>query len=135
MSDLYKFAAQNKLRFPTVRGLVTAEDLFDLPLTSKTGFDLNTVAKSVNANLKASSEEDFVSTTPADPKKKLLEVSLDILKDVIATKQAANAEAQARFQRAAQRQRILEALEAKKDQQLSQASIEDLQKQLAELGD
>ena len=133
-SEVYKFAAQNKLRFPSKRGLLTVEDLYDLPLTSKVGVDLNTIAKEVNANLKASSEEDFVTTTPADPRKRTLEVSLDILKDVIATKQAANAEALAKSQRAAQRQRILEALEAKKDQQLSQASIEDLQRQLQELG-
>lgn len=133
MSDLYKFASQNKLRFPSKRGELTVEDLYDLPLVSKTGFDLNTVAKAINAHLKTSAEEEFVTTAPADPGRKCLEVALDIVKDVIATKQAANAEALAKAQRAAQRQKILEAMAAKKDEKLSQASIEDLEAQLAAL--
>jgi hypothetical protein len=134
VSDYYKYAAQNRLRFPSSRGDISVEDLFDLPLTSKNGFDLDSVAKAVNARLKAELEESFV-TPPTNPKKKLLEISLEIVKDVIATKQEENAAALARAQRKAQKQKILEALERKKDESLSQASIDDLQKQLAELGD
>lgn len=132
--DNYKYAVQNKLRFTTNRGDIAAEDLFDLPLTSKNGFDLDSVAKGVNTRLKAESEESFV-TPPTNPKKKPLEVALEIVKDVIATKQEANAAALAQSQRKAQKQKILEALEKKKDESLSQSSIDDLQKQLAELGD
>lgn len=134
MSDLYKYAAQNALRFPSVRGSLTAEQLFDLPLTSKDGFDLDGVAKTVNAGLKACGEESFVSTT-ANPQQKMLEAALDIVKDVIATKQAAAAALLARQTKATERRKILDALEAKKDQQLTSASIEDLEKKLAALED
>lgn len=132
MTDLYKYAAQNELRFPSVRGELMTEQLFDLPLTSSSGFDLDSVAKAINADLKACGEESFVATT-ANPKQEALQVSLDLLKDVIATKQAILAEARNRQHRSEERRRILDALAAKKDQALSAASVDELEKKLAEL--
>ena len=130
--DLYKYAAQHGLRFPSARGGLTTEQLFDLPLSSKSGFDLDSVAKSVNAELKACSEESFVSTK-ANPLQQELQVALDLVKDVIATKQAINAEALKKQHRTEERRRILDAMANKKDQELSQASIEELEKKLAAL--
>lgn len=132
MADLYKYAAQNKLRFPSNRGALLLEQLFDLPLTSKTDFDLNNVAKEVNVNLKACSEESFVSIK-SNPQQKELELMLDLVKDVIATKQAENAEALTRQHRSEERRKLLDAIAAKKDQVLSQASLDELEKKLAEL--
>lgn len=134
MSDLYKYAALNKLRFPSIRGALVVEQLFDMPLSSISGFDLDTVAREVNAELKACGEESFVSTTPS-PRHKELEVALDVVKDVIAYRQAKIAESEARKHRAVERRRLLDALEAKKDQALSEASIDELEKQLAALDD
>ena len=111
MTDIYKYAAQNGLRFPSDRGELTAEDLFDLPLSARSGFDLDNVAKAVNNELKACGEESFVSTA-INPKKKPLEVALDIVKDVIATKQAQNADALARQHKSEERRKILDALSA-----------------------
>lgn len=131
-TDIYKFAAQNKLVFSSIRGNLSVDQLFDLPLTSRAGFDLDTVAKNINAELKSESEESFVNTS-SNPRKKTLEVALEIVKDVIATKQEANAALLARQQRAEERKKILDAIGAKKDQQLSQASLEELEKKLSEL--
>jgi len=133
MSDIYKFAAQNSLRFPSLRGDLTAEQLFQLPLKARTGFDLDTVARTINAELKGASEESFVEDATADPRKQALAVSLDIVKDVIATKQAENRAAAARVQRAAERKKILDVIATKKDEKLSAASLEELEKQLAAL--
>ena len=132
MTDIYKYAAQNGLRFHSVRGGLIAEQLFDLPLSSASGFDLDTVAKSVNAELKACGEESFVSTK-ANPKQKSLEIALDLVKDVIATKQAIAAEALSRKNRSEERRRILDAIADKKDQVLSAASLDELEKQLEAL--
>jgi thiamine biosynthesis protein ThiC len=132
--DLYKFAAQHALRFDSIKGALTVEQLFDLPLTSNSGFNLDTVAKGVNAALKAGQEESFVSTN-TNPQQKVYEVALEIVKDVIATKLAANAAELARQHRTEERRRLLDALAAKKDQQLSQASVEELEAQLAALDD
>lgn len=133
MSEAYKFAAQNRLRFPSKRGDLTAEDLFQLPLKSTSGFDLDTVAKGINSQLKGASEESFVEDTTADPRRESLKVALEVVKDVIATRQAENRAALAKTQRAADRKKILDAIAAKKDDALTKASLEELEKKLTEL--
>lgn len=132
MDDIYKYAAQNGLLFQSSRGALTAEQLFDLPLSSKSGFDLDNVAKSINTELKACGEESFVSTA-TNPRQKPLEIALEVVKDVIAIKQKANAEALARTHKAEERRKILDAISNKKDEALSAASIDELEKKLAAL--
>lgn len=134
MTNIYKYAAQNALRFPSTRGDLTVEQLFQMPLTSSTGFDLDTTAKAINSELKAAGEESFVAKA-SDPRKAMLEIALEIVKDVIATKQAAAAALLARQHKAEERRKILDALGAKKDQQLTEASIEELEAKLAALED
>jgi hypothetical protein len=133
VSDIYKFTAQNALRFPSKRGELTAEQLFDLPLKSQAGFDLDTVARAIHSQLKGVSEESFVEDTSADPRKTSLAVALDVVKDVIATKQAENRAAQDKTRKATERKKILDAIASKKDQALTAASLDDLEKQLAAL--
>lgn len=127
---MYKFAAQNKLRFQSVRGDLLAEQLFDLPLKSASGFDLNTVAQTINRELKASGEESFVEDVTADPRRKALEVSLEIVKDVIKTKLEENATRLNRLRKAEERRKILDAMSAKQEQAMSAASLEELQQKL-----
>lgn len=133
MSEMYKLAAQACLRFPSSRGELTVEQLFQLPLKSATGCDLDTIAKDVNNRLKAVGEESFVEDPTVDPQKQLLKVSLDILKDVIATKQAENRAVRTKLEKAAERKKILDALAAKKDAALTAASVDELEKKLAAL--
>jgi hypothetical protein len=130
---VFKFAAQYKLRFPSSRGDLTAENLFDLPLKSKSGFDLDTVARTIHAELKSMGEESFVEDPSDDPRKKTLEVSLSIVKDVIKTKQDENAARLNKLKRAEERKKLLDAIAAKKDDQLSQATLDELEKKLSEL--
>lgn len=129
--DIYKFAAQNGLRFPSKKGELVVEQLFDLPLKSGTGLDLDTIARTINNSLKGVSEESFVEDTTADPRKQALTVSLEIVKDVIRTKQEENRALQLKRDKAEQRKKILDAIAAKKDQKLSQASLDELEKELA----
>lgn len=133
MTDFYKFAAQNMLRFPSTKGDLTVEQLFHLPLTSKGVANLDNVAKTIYNELKAFGEVSFVEDTSANPRKEALTVALEIVKDVIATKQAENRAALAKSNRTAERKKILDAMAAKKDETLSKASMEDLEKQLAAL--
>ena len=130
---MYKFAAINKLRFATNRGQLTVEQLFDLPLKSSGCFDLDSTARTISIELKAMGEESFVDDTSSNPRKRELEISLEIVKDVIKTKQEENSARINKLKKTAERRKILDAIGAKKDQQLSQASLEDLEKQLAAL--
>lgn len=132
---MYKFAAQNKLRFPSLKGNLTVEQLFELPLKSASGADLDNVARTIHGDIKSIGDESFVEDTNNSPRKKLLETSLEIVKDIIKTKQEENAARLNKTKKAEERRKILDAMTAKKDQLLSQSSLEDLEKQLAALED
>lgn len=127
MTDLFKTAARRKTRFPSAKGLLTAEQLYDLKLT-----DLDVVARSINGELKGLTEDSFVELTP-DPRRGHLKDALDLVIEVIADKQADVTAAEKRQKKAALKRTLTDALARKQDEALSSASIEDLQKQLAAL--
>ena len=131
-NDLFIRASRRAWRFPSVRGELTTEQLWDLPLLAKNGFDLNSVARDLNQAVKALGEENFVevqiSTGRSDA-----EGRLALVKHVIATKQAEAKAAEQRVVRADKRRKILDVLEIRDTEELSNASREDLLKQLAEL--
>lgn len=125
--NIFERAARKRLRFTSDRGALTTEQLFSLTLTQ-----LDTIARSVNTALKAEGEESFIETTRNTAQDDLT-LRLDILKHVIATKQAAAAAAETRAERAARRRRLEEALANKKDAKLLEMSEEELEKELADL--
>lgn len=128
----FKKAARLKLRFPSIKGHLSAEQLFDLPLTSKSGFDLDAVAKQINASLRLASEDSFVTTKP-NLEKDLNQLCLDIVKEVIADKIAeneANANAVAKRH---EREKLLEVLQGKKDAALENLSEEELEAKIRAL--
>lgn len=131
--NLFEQASRLKLRWLSPRGELTSEQLWDLPLTSKNGFDLDSIAKTVNAELKACSEESFVATKK-NPTEEMWALRLDILKHVIASKIADEQKRAVAAEVAAKRQKIMAALSAKQDQALEGKSIEELQAELAALG-
>ena len=57
---MFEQASRSKFRFNSSQGLLTTEDLWDLPLTSTRYANLNDIAKELNRTLKATAEEDFV---------------------------------------------------------------------------
>lgn len=130
--NLFELAARKKLRFATPRGDITVEDLWELPLTSKSGFDLDTVAKAANRDLKVAGEESFVNAT-ANPRQRLLEARLAIVKHVIATVQRENMEALARAGRKAERDRLVEILESKQMEKMQGMTPEQIGARIAEI--
>lgn len=124
--NMYKIAAVGKFRFPTRKGLMAVEDLYDLSLP-----ELDEIAKTVNKKVKESAEESFIK--PVTVEDNNLKIHLDILKDVIATKLA---EAEARKKESdnrMRRKRILEVIAEKQDESLKGKSLEDLTKMLDEI--
>lgn len=132
MTDLFVIASRKKFRFTSERGELNVEQLWDLPLTSKNGFNLNAVAIAVNSELKGLAEESFVETS-SNPRRRELEQMLEIVKFIIATKQDETKAASERLARQAMRRKLQEAIEAKEDQALVGSSIEELRAQLAAL--
>jgi hypothetical protein len=126
MDNIYKQAAIRNLAFLTNKGPLTVSDLFQLPLTSSTGkVNLNDLARSAYQEANQNQEPDFVGTERVANSD--AELSLEILKDVIATlKEQRNANAIAEQKKAA-RQKIMALIEQKQDESLGAKSLEELQ--------
>ena len=132
MLEHFAAAARHSWRWPSVRGELLLEQLWQLPLQSSSGFDLDTVAKTVKHVLTASTEESFVVATP-HPKNAEHLGKLELVKFVIAEKLAAVDKAHKARIRAIERRRLLEALEHRENQELSSASKDQLLERLAAL--
>jgi hypothetical protein len=130
--NLFERAARGKWRFTTQRGEITAEQLFDLPLEGNNGFNLNEVAIAVDNQLETSARKNFVEPVKNTARAEL-EGKLELIKLVIASKLADMKASETRVKNAAERQRILDALNAKSDEELKSATKEELEERLAAL--
>lgn len=128
---MFEKASQMKLRFETKKGDLTTEELWDLPLTSKTGVSLDDIAKGINRSLRESSEESFVET----PSKanSLLVLKLDIVKHIIAKRLEAAEEAKNAAAKKAEKEKLLTIKAAKQNKALEDLSLEEIDKLLASL--
>jgi len=131
--NMFETALRNKYRYTTIRGIITTEQLWDLKLESADGFNLDTVARGINANLKEISEESFVKPSSNSDEKVELETKLEIVKYIIAVKLEEKTAAARRRERTEERRKLLDAIGAKKDAQLTEASLEELERKLAAL--
>ena len=126
---MYKQAAILKLRFETPKGLLSAEQLFDLSMT-----DLSTSIKKVNALLKKeqSTDDELAFLEGADVAETQNSLRFKILKDVYLTKKEARDAAALDYEKKQKKQRIAELIAKKKDEELENKSIEELEKMLNE---
>lgn len=122
---LFEKASRQKLRFDTVKGSLTIEDLWDLPLTSQRGASLDEIAKGLNRELKDTAQESFV--LPATTTNTLAQLKFDIVKHVIDVRQAENAAALVKREAAEKKQRILGIIAKKQDEKLENTSLEELE--------
>lgn len=125
--EIFERASRKKLRFSTNKGLITAEDLWDLSLTS-----LDTIAKAVNKQLREESEESFITPSSSATKTDLT-LRLDILKHVIGVKMT-QAEARKKATERTEELKTLQSLLAdKKVKELEGLSPEEIQRRIAAL--
>lgn len=133
-TNIFEYASRNKLRFTSSKGELTAEQLWDVPLRSSDGFNLNAIAKTSNEAVKAINEENFVETTRTAAHTRI-ETVLEVVKHVIGIKLADEAAAKKRAENRIKREKLLTALAEKQDGKLSEMSERELKKQIAELGE
>lgn len=131
--SLFELASRQKLRFPSNRGDLTVEQLWTMPLQGKDGYDVDTVAKTVNAKIKELSEDSFVSTKPS---KALAtqQLMLDVLKHVIAVRLAEQAAKEKRATNKAERERLEALLESKQLAEEGAMTKEQILAKLAAIG-
>jgi hypothetical protein len=132
MDNIFEAASRQKIRFDSNRGALMVEQLWDLSLTSKSGFDLDSVARAINRDLKDMTEESFVATT-SNPAKASLELKLEVVKYVIAIRMAENAARLAAADKAAKKTKLIEVLSRKQDAALEALTPDEIQAQIEEL--
>ena len=130
--NMFEYATMNKLRFSSSRGELSVENLWDVPLRSRDGFDLNSIAKRVNQNVKELTEESFVDTVKT-PQNTRAEISLELVKHVIEQKLEAENKAKKRAENKQERDKLLAILAEKQEGKLSKLSEEELHKRIAQL--
>ena len=111
---IFETATREKFRYPSTKGLLTTEQLWELPLTAKSGFSLDDVAKAVNGELKSVSTESFVATEP-NPAKATVETKLAVVKHVIAVRLAEDQAAKAAAAKKLEKEKLLAVLGRKQD--------------------
>lgn len=126
MEAMFEKATRLKLRFETVVGDLTVEDLWDLPLTSRTGrANLDDLARGLHRELKEAEETSFVVKASAADER--LQLAFDVVKRVIDVRLAeAEAEKLAGENRA-RKQKLLSLIAEKQDESLKASSVEELQ--------
>lgn len=135
MSDLFEKASRLKLRFSSAAGLLSVEQLWDLPITTKAknAADLASIARDLNQKLKANSDDDLPFLSTAKKADGETQLAFDIVKHVVEAKKA---EAEKAAEAAANRdkkQQLLALIATKENEELSNKSLEDLRKLAAEM--
>ncbi len=128
--SIFEKATRLKLRFPTTKGLISVEDVWDLPLTSQQKVSLDSLARDTNRELRETQEESFVKPTPANDK---LQLRMDILKHVIKVRMDENQAKQDALAKEQKKAKLKELIQRKKDEALDSLSLDELEKQLADL--
>lgn len=130
--NLFECATRNKIRFATLRGEITTEHLWDVPLRSNDGFNLDAIARTCSKALKDATEESFVATTRTAASARL-ETSLELVKYVIAAKLSDEALAKKRAENRVEKEKLLALLAEKQDGKLSKLSEKDLETRIRAL--
>lgn len=129
---MFEKASRLKLRFDTNKGQITIEDLWELPLTSKTGrANLDDIARDLHRQLKNDSDVSFVVKERKSDT--TVQLKFDIVKHIIDVR-LAESEAQAKArENSEKKQRILQLIADKQDEELKGKSLDDLKAMVDEL--
>ena len=127
MEQMFEIATRKKLRFDTTKGLLTVEDLWDLPLTaSNNKACLDDVARALHYQLKDSEEVSFVKPITSDNED--IKLAFEIVKHVITVKMTEAATARDAQAAREKKQKIMAIIDQKKDQALTEMSVDELSK-------
>lgn len=125
--NIFEVATRSKLRFP-YRGQQSVEDLWDLSVE-----DLDTIFKTLNAKVKQTKEDSLLSVKSAESA--ILDTQIEIVKYIVTVKLREAEKRAAEKALRAEKQKILEIINDKKDEALKNMSVEELQSKLAALGE
>lgn len=132
---MFEQATRMKLRFATIRGDITTEQLWDVPLRSDDKFNLDVIARTASQILKDATQESFVDAEKANPAKTRLELQFNVIKHVIDVKLAEEDKAKKRAANNEEKKKLLAVLAEKQEGKMSQMSEKAIKDRIAALND
>lgn len=123
--NIFETATRNKYRFP-YRGQISVEDMWDLSVT-----ELDKIFKTLNKQAKTAQEESLLETKTKEDE--TIENQIAIVRHIVFVKQKEANDRLREKERKAQKQRIMEIMADKEDEDLKSKSTEELRKMLEEL--
>lgn len=123
MDNIFKYALQNKFRFP-FKGQISTEDLFDLKLT-----DLDAIFKVLTQDKDAKKESLLNATSKADTD---LALKIEIVKEIFTDKKKAAEAQQKAVETKIRNQKILDIIARKEAADLEAKSIDELKAMLSD---
>lgn len=117
--NLFELATRKKFRFSSTKGELSVEDLWDLSEN-----DLDNVYKNLNRQQVKSNEESLLDDVKADSD---IDVAIEIVKHIFNTKRKEAEDRKNRANKAALRNKYINALAKKEDAEIEDMSKEELQ--------
>lgn len=127
----FEYATRTKFRFPSSKGELNIEQLWDVPLRSRDDFNLDNIAKRINADLKKVSEESFVDGAARNPAHEMTEIKLDVVKAVIAFHLDEEERREKKAKAKSEREKLYAELEKRQDARYENMSDSEIKKKLA----
>lgn len=129
---MFEKAVRTKLRFESNKGLLTVEDLFDLPLTSHSGrANLDDIAKSLHKKLKSGDDVSFVLKDKKSDES--TQLAFDIVIHVIKVKMDEAEEARKLSENRDRKQQLMAIIAQKESEQLAGKDLDELKKLVASM--
>ena len=133
-TDIFSSATRSKLRFPSVVGPISVEDLWDLPLTTlrRTRPSLEDVGNALLQKQQSFAATSILTTTTPSPEKAAVDLAVEVIRHIVTVREAetqARTEAMAQASERARLDDIIAQREAK------EMPLEKLKEQRSALGD
>lgn len=125
--NLFEMATRSKLRFPSTKGELSVEDLWDL-----SDKDLDVVYKNLKDQEVKSSEESLLDDANVDPK---LTAAIGIVKYIFITKRKEKLAEKERINKKQTQKKYIDALSKKQDEAIEKMSEAELRAMIDSLED
>lgn len=125
--NLFEMATRNKMRFPSTKGELSVEDLWDL-----SDKDLDVVYKNLKDQEVKSSEESLLDDANVDPK---LTAAIGIVRYIFTTKRNEKFAEKERINKKLTQQKYIDALSKKQDEAIEKMSEAELRAMIDSLED
>lgn len=130
--NIFAQIVKKGLTFTTDRGSILPQDIYNLPLTGNNGFNLDSISRGLLKAVRDTGEESLVSApTQANSDD---ELRIEVLKYIIADKQEEATVRQEQAKKQLRKQQLQQLIAKKAVEADESTSMEDLEKELAELG-